>query len=112
MPKRLTFFVSVSTDVASAYLTPDGIYRFTIESQGSQRLTLSALWAAIMESIYNLTYADEKEIGIFDENGKRMRPPLFLFTDDPGHYTNHGRVDHDVTYAQIPMVLDRPLLSL
>ena len=112
MPKQFDFFVSVTSDVQSEYLTPDGTYRFSIDWVGSLRMTISALWSAIHDSIPNLRHAEELQIVIFDEHGKRMRIPIVHYTDDPGRYVNHGRVDYDVTLEVVPVLLDRPLLSL
>jgi len=112
MPKQLDFFVSVSSDVRSEYLTPDGTYRFSIDWVGSLRMTMSALWHAIYDSLPNLSYAEQTRIAIYDEHGKRMRIPMVHYTDDPGRYVNHGRVDFEVTLEHIPVVLDRPSLSL
>ena len=112
MPKHLNFFVRITSDVRSAYLTPDGTYRFSIDWVGSMRMTLSALHCAVIDSVMNLKYAEDVEIVFFDEHGKRLRAPLILYTDDPGHYTNHGKVTDDMTFDIRPVILDRHYLSL
>ena len=110
MPKLINFFVRISTDVRSEYLTPDGTYHFSIAWAGSLKRTISALWYAVEESVQNLQYAEEKNIHIYNEHGRRLPIPFYLLTDDPGRYTNHGRVDADVIFDVMPTIYDRPAL--